>query len=1017
MLMAGLLILGWTSYRRLPVDLFPDVSFPVMTVTVPYPGASPADIESLVLKPLEDALSSLNGIDRVQSTAREGVGQLLLLYKLDSDTQNAAEDLRERMARVRNLLPREIYEPTVQRLDVSASPVLTYTLSGTSLAEAHAYALDVVAPSLEQVSGVASIQVNGGARREIQVELDRSRLDALRLSPQAVVSRLRAENTNLPAGRVEEHARDISVRLLAEFQGIDQIRETIIATGSEGSAVRLRDVASVIDGFEERRTVVRVNGREAVTFDVRKQSGTNTVNLARAVRARMDELMRELPPGVSASLIVDQSKLIEQQASAVEEDLVFGACIAVIAVLIFMLDLRSTIIGSLALPTSVIGTFFIIYVLGYSLNAMTLVALSLSIGLLIDDAVVVRENIWKHLEQGKSPRQAALDGTAEVSLSVIATTLSVIAVFLPIAFMDGVMGKFLHQFGVTVSVAVALSLFVAFTLDPMLSSRFSRKRAGRERFAALKRPFQWMHRQIEHNYRVWLYFSIQHKAIVALLTLGCLLSAIYTARLIPQDFMNAEDRGQFIVEAELPAGTTLNETARVSRAVERELLSHSVFRTLVANISDEQANVVKWLVLTTDKHERTQSLAELKELAHRAVTKRMAAKVTLLEPPPFEGAATEAQVVVRVSGQDYAKLTVTAERVQEILRATPGLFDVQTRYSPGRAEIGIDLDRQSAAQYGISASEVAVALRTAVAGEEAGTLRQPRQHNDVAIRVRLEKRYRADADSLAAITLQTPKGRIPLSHIATLRRADGPQVIERQNKQRQLTIWATPKGRGLGDAAKDFRPRIAQLSLPADVRVSYDGALRLMDENQHGVGVALLLGVAFIYLVLASQFESFVHPLTIMLSVPFAMFGAILALFLTGSTLALSGLIGMVLLIGLVTKNAILLIDRAIVSMRDHGASPVNAILAAGPERLRPILMTSAAMIFGMLPTALSNGVGSETRAPMAIALVGGVISSTVLSLIVVPVVFLTIEAAKTSLQQRWSWWRNEERSTSAERA
>lgn len=1011
MLMAGLLILGWTSYRRLRVDLFPDVSFPVVSITVPYPGASPADVESLVVKPLEDAVASLNGIDRVMASAREGSAQLALLYKLDTDTKEAAQSARERVAQVRYLFPRETLEPIVRRLDISASPVLTYTLrGGASLTQAHAYAQDVLAPALEQIAGVAAVEVNGGAQREIQVELDRSKLDALRLTPAQIVSRLRLENTNLPAGHFDEGAREVNVRVLAEFANIEHIRDTIVASSGDGSSLRLRDIATVIDGLEERRTAIRVNGQDAVTIDIRKQSGTNTVEVARAVKARVAELAPQFPTELETALAVDQSHFIELQAKLVTEDLIFGACMAILVVLVFMLDLRSTFISALALPTSVIGTFFVIYVMGYSLNGMTLLALSLSIGLLIDDAVVVRENIFRHLEQGKSPRQAALDGTKEVSLSVLATTLSVIAVFIPIAFIDGLIGKFLHQFGVTVCAAVGLSLFVALTLDPMLSARFSQQRADKaQHFRLLKRPFEWLHSQIEQTYRSILYFSVHHKLIVFGLTLATLVLSVHLMSKTGQDFMNAEDHGQFVVEAELPAGTSLAETARSSRSVEEELLAQPEFRTLVATIGPEgQGNVVKWLVLTTDKQERTLSLSQLKARARKAAAKLPNARVSVMEPAMFEGAATEAPIVIRVRGEEYGQLLAAGRQVEQTLRATRGITDVQLRFSPGRPELSVALDRVRAADSGVTASDVALALRTAIAGEEAGALRQPGQHSDVPIRVRLDRRDRGDVNSLAAITLQTASGRVPVSQLASFTRSAGPQVIERQNKSRELTLWATPDGRALGDVAAEFRPRIAQLALPQGVSVAYDGALRMMDENNQGVGLALLLGIAFIYIVLASQFESFLHPLTIMVTLPLAMVGAIMALYLTRSTLALSALIGVILLIGLVTKNAILLVDRAIVHVREHGATPMAAILSAGSERLRPILMTSAAMISGMLPTALATGAASETRAPMGIAIVGGVISSTALSLVVIPVVYLTFEGAKAWLARRLTSWQRE---------
>ncbi|HKY34951.1 MAG TPA: efflux RND transporter permease subunit, partial [Polyangiaceae bacterium] len=1014
MVTMALLVLGLMGFQRLGSDLYPDVAFPAVVVTVPYPGASPGEVESLVVKPLEDAVIGLNRIDRVRAFAREGSAQVFVLFDLGTDVSEAATEVRERVSQARYRLPRETREPIIQRFDVSASPVMTYTLRGTgSLSTLHTYADEVLRPALERVSGVAAVQVKGGAKREIRVELDRVRVDALSLSPVAIVERLRSENMNLPAGHFDEGAREISVRTLAAFGHVEDVRNTIVATAANGSSVRLRDVATIEDGFQDLRTLVRVNGRDAVTFEVRKQSGQNTVAVTHAVKARMVELEKALPRGMEASLIVDQSRFIEAQVKQVEEDIVFGALMAVLVVLVFMLDVRSTAISAIALPTSVIGTFFVMYLLGYTLNMMTLLALSLSIGLLIDDAVVVRENIFKHIETGKSPRQAALDGTKEVALSVLATTLTIIAVFMPVAFVEGIVGQFFRQFGVTICAAVTISLFVAFTLDPMLSSRFSHSLAEKgTRFAGLKRPFEWVHEQMEQTYRAALHWAVRFKAVVAGLAVGSLFFMNYIVSLTGQEFLNAEDHARFVLEAELPAGTSLSETARITHDVERKILAHTEFQTVFATIGDgDQVNRVKWLVLTSGKLERTATLEELKAIARKAASEVPGAKVAMTDPPLFEGAATEAPIMINVRGDQYPALEKTSTQIERILRATPGVGDIQVRHSPGRPELGISLDRARAADRGVTAVDVATALRTAMEGEEAGKLRQAEQREDVPIRVRLDRRYRRDATALAAIRLPTPGGPVNLGDVVKIARSQGPQIIERENRNRQITIWATPLGRPLGDVAAEFQPQIAKLALASGVSVAYDGQLRLMNENNQNMSLALLLGTVFIYVVLASQFESFIHPLTIMLTLPLALVGGVLALFLTGNTLAMGALIGMVLLMGLVTKNAILLIDRAIVRVREKGESPLTAILLAGPERLRPILMTSAAMVLGMLPTALGNSEGSEFRAPMAIAVIGGVISSTLLSLIVVPVVYLSVEDARKRLARTWQRWQRKPRS------
>jgi hydrophobic/amphiphilic exporter-1 (mainly G- bacteria), HAE1 family len=1001
MVTVALLVLGFMGFARLGSDLFPDVSFPAVVVTVPYPGAGPAEVEQLVSKPLEDSVVSINGIDRVRSYSREGSSMLFVMFDLGVDVQEAATEVRERISAVRYRLPAETKEPIVQRFDVSAAPVLTYTLRGKgSLSELRSYADEVLRPALEQVEGVAAVDVKGGAKREIRVELDRARVDALQLSPGQIVQRLRMENLNVPAGHYDEGTREISVRTMAEFTNVEQIRDTIVATAADGSAVKLRDIANVSDGFEDQRLRVRVNGEEAVTFEVRKRSGQNTVEVAQLVKAKMATLEKSFPAGITAALIIDQARIIKSQVDQVQHDIIFGAAMAVLVILIFMLDLRSTLISAVALPTSVIATFFFMYVLGYTLNMMTLLALSLAIGLLIDDAVVVRENIFKHMEAGKPPMQAALDGTKEVALAVFATTMTIVAVFMPIAFVEGLVGQFFRQFGITITVAVIISLFVAFTLDPMLSSRFAKDVHDKsDRFAWLKFPFEWFHRQLELTYKAALHWSLRswvNMLIVGILAVGSLFMMGPIAKLTGQEFVNSEDRGQYVLEAELPAGTSLAETARLTESVEKEILRHPDFTTVFAVIGDgDQVNKVKWRVVAVPKMERSTKLAELKEIGRAAVAKLPGAKIAVADPPFVEGAATEAVIMINVRGLEFADIERVANQIEKILQSTPGVGDIQVKYSPGRPELSVSIDRQRAADRGLSAAEVAMALRNAVEGEEAGKLRQPGQKDDVPIKVRLDKTYRGDAAALANVTIATSRGPVKLTDVVNIQRSDGPQVIERENRNRQITIWATPIGRPLGDVAAEFQPQIAKLQLAPGMSIFYDGQLRLMNENNTNMAIALLLGVVFIYIVLASQFESFIHPLTIMVTLPLALVGGIMGLFLSGNTLAMGALIGMVLLMGLVTKNAILLVDRAIVRVRDHGETPLQAILEAGPERLRPILMTSAAMVLGMWPTAVGNSEGSEFRAPMAIAVIGGVISSTMLSLIVVPVVYLTIENLK----------------------
>jgi len=1000
MVTLALMVVGLMGVSRLGTDLFPDVSFPVVAVNIVYPGAAPGEVETLVTKPIEDAVVSLNGIDRVRTFSREGLSTTLIIFKLGVDQQEAATQVRERVAITRFKLPQDIKEPSINRFDVSAAPILTYTLAGggRSLEDTAKIARDVIKPSLEQIDGVASVEVKGAAEREVHVDLDLAKVDALHLSPLAIMNVLRAQNLTVPAGHFEEGTKEIAVRTVGEFKTTDEIRELVVATAQDGSSVRLGHIATVTDGYQELRTRIRANGETAVSFEILKQSGRNTVEVADAVQAKLAKM--SLPDGVAPMLIIDQSKFIKQNAHEVEIAIYFGGAMAILIILIFMLDIRSTLISSIALPTSVIATFIVMYALNFTINMMTLLGLSLAIGLLIDDAVVVRENITKHLERGQDAHTAALEGTKEIALSVLATTLTVCAVFVPVAFMSGIVGQFFRQFGLTIVAAVLMSLFVAFTLDPMLSSRFSKPHlAGqRDRFAAIKRPFEAMFAGIDASYRRLLGWAVNHKALVGVGSVGSFVASLFLVGLMGNDFMNTEDRGQMVADIELPAGTSLDESGRRTLEAEKALVQDKRFVTVLSTIGPSgDTNKVKWRVVTVPKTERKEGIVALKDVVRKLIQEKVPdAKVAIADPPFIEGAQTEAPIMVQVRAPTYEELAPLARQFAGEMKKIPGIADVQVQYNPGRPELRVNVDRDKAARAGVPVAQVALSVRAAIEGDEAGKLRQGK--DEVPIRVRLGQGDRATVDDVLRLTIQTPSGPVALGDLASVERGEGPNMIEREDRERQIVIWGFPQGRTLGDLVPEMQASFGKIKMPAGSSYHFDGMVRQMRDTNASMGTALGLAVIFIYIVLASQFESFIHPLTIMLTLPLAMVGAFVGLFLWGTSLAMGAMIGIILLMGLVTKNAILLLDRALVRVREHGETPMQAILEAGPERLRPILMTSAAMILGMLPTAIARGEGSEFRAPMAVAVIGGVISSTMLSLVVVPAFYLGIENLKAWL-------------------
>jgi hydrophobic/amphiphilic exporter-1 (mainly G- bacteria), HAE1 family len=1002
-----LMVLGFMGLSKLGTERFPDVSFPVVVVTVAYPGASPGEVETLVTKPMEDAIVTVNGVDRLRSESREGIATIILFCKLEVDVKQAAIEVREKVAQARFKLPQEVKEPNISRFDVGAVPVLTYTLAGggRSLAQTQQFAKDVIKPALEQIEGVGSVNVRGGADREIKVNLDLAKIDGLRLSPLAIIQSLRAQNLNVPAGRFDEGKNEVSVRTLGEFKSVEDIRQAIVASAADGSSVRLADVANVEDGLQELRTRIRVKGESAVTFDVVKQSGTNTVAVSDAVKEKMLAIEKGFEPGLKTALIIDEAKYIKENAHEVIVAIFFGGGMAILVILIFLLDLRSTIISAIALPTSVITTFFIMNVLGFSLNMMSLLALSLAIGLLIDDAVVVRENISKHLERGADPMTAAQEGTKEIALSVLATTLTIVAVFVPVSFMSGIVGQFFRQFGLTITAATLVSLFIAFTVDPMLSSRFSRvHRPGAiDPWLWLKRPFLAMFAWMEATYRSVLNWAVHHKTVVLLLALFSFVGGCGTVPLMGFSFVNQEDRSQFVVDIEFPSGTKLEETARRTLASENAIQSNPNIVTIFSTLGFQgEVNKVHLRVVATPKVDRKIHINIIKEEARKVLAANLVdAAITITDPPFVEGGASEAPIMVMVRGNELKELEETAHKFELAMRAIPGMQDIKMKYNPGAPELRVTVDRDKAARMGVPVATIAMGLRAAIEGDEAGKLRQGK--DETPIRVRLGESDRASATDMLRMTVQTPQGPVALGDIANVDQGDGPSVISREGRQRQIILWATPTSRPLTDLAADMKKSFDAIKMPAGGSYAFDGQIKQMGESNNAFLYAIILAIVLIYLVLASQFESFVHPITIMATLPLALVGALLAHFqFLDDPLAMGAIIGIILLMGLVTKNAILLLDRAIVRVRDEGESPLQAVLEAGPERLRPILMTSAAMVLGMLPTATSRGEGSEFRAPMAIAVIGGVISSTLLSLVVVPVVYLVVERLRTWVLKRF---------------
>jgi hydrophobic/amphiphilic exporter-1 (mainly G- bacteria), HAE1 family len=1004
MVIMSFMVLGVVSMTRLGIDLFPEVNFPFVNVTVVYPGAGPEEVETLVTQPIEDAVAGINGVKKVVSTSTEGMANIGVELRLEVDPQAATAEVREKVAAIRSKLPTEIEDPTIQRFDVAALPIMVFAVGSNQPSDVTRRQVeDDLKPLVEQIDGVAAVEVNGGEIREIQVNLDPRRLEALSLPLNEVAAKLAAENLDVPGGQVKRDGRSISLRTKGEFQTIDEIRNVILRS-TAGSTVKVKDVGEVVDGYEDKTSTTRLNGADAVSFSVRKQSGANTVEIADRVQSTLARLAPNFP-ALQIRPVHNDADFIKENVRDVRNHIFFGGLMAVLIIFVFMRDWRSTLISALALPTSVIATFFFMWAVGFTINMMTLMALSLVIGILIDDAVVVRENIYRHMEHGEDAFTAARAGTAEIGLAVMATTFTILAVFLPVGFMTGIVGQFFKSFALTIAFAVAMSLLVAFTLDPMLSSRFVRYIPPEERMKTragrVLEAWGRFYDRIDLKYQGVLGWSVRHPWAVLGIAAAVFVGSLSTLTVMGTEFTPAEDRGQFEINAELPPGTSFEQSVETVAALEKRVQElpevRQVFSTAGVNGDPLKANL---RIRTTPKHERERGLIELKAATRQRIASVPLVKSVVTDPEFMQGAPSQAPISVYVRGDNMEELQRLSDEVVAKIRQVPGTVDVDSTLEGGQPEVVARVNRDLAADLGFDVGSVAMQLRGMVEGVVPTKLREGDKEYD--IRVRLAPEFRNDFQSLARAPLYSPRGAlIRTSDIATMEPGVGPTNIEREQRRRQAKIDIELSDRPLGDVTNDVSAAMATVQMPPNFEWGFLGDVELMQESAAAMGLAMLLAVAFIYIVLASQFESFLEPFLIMLSLPLAVVGALLAILLTGNNLGMPAMIGMVMLMGLVTKNAILLIDMTNHYVRE-GLPVEKAILTAGPIRLRPILMTTMAMILGMLPSAMGRGEGGEFRAPISIATIGGLITSTALTLVVVPVSYLLL----ARLLERVKGWR-----------
>ena len=990
MMILCLVVLGLMSYRSLPIELFPDVSFPIISISTTYPGASAREIETLVSKPLEDGVSALNGIDHITSTSSNGLSNVIIQFQLEKNIKDASNEVQEKVALVRKRLPLDADEPVIARVDPNATPVLFYAITGRQgLPEITEFARDELKPRLQKISGVAEVAVLGMQEREVQVLLNPAMLSQYHLTPAQVSLRLQQENLDFPSGQIDTRSAVIVMRTVNSYKSAAQIGQTPISI-SGGKVLLLSDLGEVRDGYKDLSTRTWWNAKPAVVLSIQKQSGTNTVDMAHRLAHEVDIIREQLPPGMHIDLSFDTAKFIEESKEGAQEELIIGSTLAVVVIFLFLRTLRGTIIAGIAIPTSIISTYTFMNIMGFSLNFMSLMALSLVVGILVDDAVVDLENIFRHIEMGEHPFRAAINATNEIGLAVVATTFSIVAVFAPVGFMGGMVGRFFRQFGLTVSCAVLVSLLVARTLTPMLAAYFLKPMPARhvdEHAAAVK--------GIGGFYQSLLRVALRHRWLTLGAAILTFMLALPIAGLLPQGFAPKNDREEFSIGVDMPSGTSLNQTTYVLQEIARRVKPEPLVKSLLITAGSSRGSTDTGSVgvtLKSKKEGRRESASQVQARLQKLTDGIPGAIISYRETQGVDdGTGNTYDMNLSLQGDNLEQLQGVADKLVARLHQMPIVKVSKTSTGTPRQEIHMHVDQRRAMELGVTPAMLASTMRAASLGDMASQMRLDNANID--IRVRLGDAERYDFDRLQSLPVLTASGaEVPLGSLAEIRFETGPTNINRYDRERQVMVYANAiPGASLSDIINPVKAELEKMQLPAGISFKFVGQAERMKDSFKNMGQALMLAVVFIYLILASQFEHFLHPLTIMMALPFSFVGAFLGLFLANQELGLFTLIGIVMLMGLVVKNSILVVDYTITLIK-AGLSRNEALLLAGPVRLRPILMTTLAMIVGMTPVALKLTAGSETRAPMAVSVIGGLITSTLLTLVVVPVVFTLMD-------------------------